>query len=213
MGIKAGPKIVTNGLIFDLDAAVSRSYSGSGLTTYSIISGVGGSLLNGTGFSAINGGSFFFDGTNDYIRFTNSDIMGSVYTQNIWFRKNNTNTGLLADTGYAGALIYSNKIEFYYTNVSPYFLSANYTFTNGIWYCISLVRGATSKEIYLDGGLLASTASTDMYDTSGTNFIIGSNNGSVEFFIGNIAQVQIYNRALSAQEILQNYNATKGRYR
>jgi hypothetical protein len=31
-------------------------------------------------------------------------------------------------------------------------------------------------------------------------------------FTGNIASVQIYNRALSATEVLQNYNATKSRF-
>jgi hypothetical protein len=51
-----------------------------------------------------------------------------------------------------------------------------------------------------------------MYDAPGTNFVIGSNGGNSEFLNGNISQVQIYNRALSAQEISQNFNATKGRY-
>ena len=212
MGIISGANLISDGLVYSLDAANFRSYSGSGLTSYTMITGLGGTLINGTGFSSQNGGSFYFDGTNDYIRYSNSDILGSVYTQNIWFRRNSVNTGLLADTGYAGALVYPNKIEFYYTNVSPYYLTGNYNFVSGVWYCVSFVRGSSTKEIYLNGNILASTASTDMYDAPGTNFIIGSNGGSVEFWNGNISQVSVYNIALSAQEIKQNYNATKKRY-
>jgi hypothetical protein len=67
MGVKSGPRIVTNGLIFDLDAAVSRSYSGTGLTANGLIGGIGGTLVNGVGFTSSNNGSFIFDGSNDYI--------------------------------------------------------------------------------------------------------------------------------------------------
>jgi hypothetical protein len=205
--------IVTNGLVLYIDPSKPSSYAGSGNTIYDISgSGKTGTFTNGPTFSGLNGGSIVFDGSNDYILFPNSDVMGSVYTQNIWFKKNSSNVGLLVDTGYAGALVYSGSIVFYYTNVSPYTLTAYYSFTIGAWYCLSLVRGSSTKEIYLNGNILASTASTDMYDAPGTNLTVGSNGGSQEFLNGNIGQVQIYNRALSAVEVQQNYNATKGRF-
>ena len=205
--------IVTNGLVFNIDASKSNSYAGVGNTIYDISgSGKIGTLNNGPTFSGLNGGSIAFDGSNDYILFPNSDVMGSVYTQNIWFKKNSSNVADLADAQYSGALVYSGSIVFYYTNVPPVTLTAYYSFTIGVWYCLSLVRGSSIKEIYLNGNILASTGSTDMYDAPGTNFVIGSNGGNSEFLNGNISQVQIYNRALSAQEISQNFNATKGRY-
>lgn len=86
MGIKAGPKIVNDGLVFDLDAAVSRSYSGTGLTANGLIGGIGGTLVNGVGFGATNGGYFIFDGTNDYIEAPHSssiNISGSI-TLDVW---------------------------------------------------------------------------------------------------------------------------------
>ena len=138
--------------------------------------------------------------------------MGSVYTQNIWFKKNSSSVSDLADAQYSGALVYSGSIVFYYTNVPPYTLTAYYSFAIGVWYCLSLVRGSSVKQIYLNGNILASTGSTDMYDAPGTNFVIGSNGGNSEFLNGNIAQVQVYSRALSSTEILQNYNALKTRY-
>ena len=67
MGVKAGPRIVKDGLIMYLDAANTRSYSGSGLTANGLIGGIGGTLANGTGFGTTNNGFFIFDGTNDYI--------------------------------------------------------------------------------------------------------------------------------------------------
>ena len=205
--------IVTGGLVFNIDASKSNSYAGVGNTIYDISgSGKIGTLTNGPTFSGLNGGSIAFDGSNDYILFPNSDVMGSVYTQNIWFKKNSSNVGDLADAQYSGALVYSGSIVFYYTNVPPYTLTAYYSFTIGVWYCLSLVRGSSTKEIYLNGNILASTGSTDMYDAPGTNFVIGSNGGNSEFLNGNIAQVQVYNRALSAQEITQNYNAVKNRF-
>ena len=69
MGVKAGPKVVKDGLVFALDAAVSRSYSGSGFTIYDLRSGTGATLINGVGYSSVNSGYFSFDGTNDYINF------------------------------------------------------------------------------------------------------------------------------------------------
>ena len=205
--------IVRDGLVFHVDASKPNSYAGVGNTIYDISgSGKIGTLTNGPTFSGLNGGSIAFDGSNDYILFPNSDVMGSVYTQNIWFKKNSSSVSDLADAQYSGALVYSGSIVFYYTNVPPVTLTAYYSFAIGVWYCLSLVRGSSVKQIYLNGNILASTGSTDMYDAPGTNFVIGSNGGNSEFLNGNIAQVQIYNRALSSTEILQNYNALKTRY-
>jgi hypothetical protein len=212
MGISYNTSIVTDGLVFAIDAANPRCYSGSGLTVNGLVSGIGGTLVNGVGFTSSNYGSFFFDGSNDFIRVSNNDLLGSVYTQNIWFKLNNTGSYSLADTSYSGSLIYSSKVEFYYTNISPYYLSANFNFLTNNWYMINLVRGINVKSIYVNGNLIGSVNSSDSYDTPDTTLFIGGNKGGSEFMNGNISQVQIYNRALSQQEIIQNYNATKGRY-
>lgn len=212
MATFAEPNLVTDGLVFHMDAANSRCYSGSGTITSALVSGMGGTLFNGVGFTTDNSGSFFFDGTNDFIRFSGLDILGSIYTQNIWFKRSNTGNYLLCDTTYSGAIIYSNKVEFYYTNVSPFLLSINYNFLTNRWYMISLIRDTNVKSVYLDGNLLGFVNSSDSYDTSATNFFVGSNGGSSEFMNGYISQIHIYNKALTQQEIQQNYDATKGRY-
>ena len=78
MGISAGPSGVSDGLVFQLDAANLRSYTGTGLTANGLVSGIGGTLVNGVGFTSSNNGSFFFDGTNDYIPIGS---LGTFYNQ------------------------------------------------------------------------------------------------------------------------------------
>ena len=73
MGIAYNTSIVSSGLVFALDAANSRSYSGSGITVNGLISGFGGTLVNGVGFTSTNYGSFFFDGSNDYLEIADND--------------------------------------------------------------------------------------------------------------------------------------------
>jgi hypothetical protein len=65
--------------------------------------------------------------------------------------------------------------------------------------------------LYLNGVLLATTAYTTSISTSGIGRISGYDNGG-EIWNGNISSVMIYNRALTATEVLQNYNATKSRF-
>ena len=78
MGIAYNTSLVTDGLVFSIDAANPRSYSGSGITVNGLVSGIGGTLFNGVGFSSANNGSFFFDGTNDQISTANIDLSYTV---------------------------------------------------------------------------------------------------------------------------------------
>jgi len=70
MGLAHSPSIIADGLVFYLDAANTRSYSGSGLTVNGLVGGIGGSLVNGVGFTSSNNGSFIFDGSDDGIYFS-----------------------------------------------------------------------------------------------------------------------------------------------
>ena len=74
MGIAYNTSIVSDGLVFALDAANSRSYVGSGLTAYSLVNTFNLSLNNGVGITSSNAGMFVFDGTNDSITSTDYNI-------------------------------------------------------------------------------------------------------------------------------------------
>jgi len=211
MGIAYNTSIVSSGLVFAVDAANSRSYSGSGTSAMALVSGMGGTLYNGVGFTSLNSGSFVFDGTNDILKFTGVDIFGSVYTQCAWFKMNTIQPSLIVDGGYAGTVAYNGRFDFYYTDVPPYYMNAFVTLTTSSWYYVCSVRGANQKQVYVNGNLINSVNSSDSYSCPYNYIQIGSNNGS-DNLNGNISQVQIYNRALSAQEIAQNFNATRDRY-
>jgi hypothetical protein len=88
MGLKHHPRVVTDGLVMYLDAANTRSYSGSGLTANGLIGGIGATLVNGVGFGSTNNGSFVFDGTNDYLDCGNFLDNPTDFTVTAWVNLN-----------------------------------------------------------------------------------------------------------------------------
>ena len=85
MGLAHSPSVISDGLVFYLDAANRRSYSGSGLTVNGLIGGIDGTLINGVGFTSTYGGSFTFDGTNDQILLNSVILSGSQdFTISAW---------------------------------------------------------------------------------------------------------------------------------
>lgn len=210
--IAYNPRIVTNGLVLCLDAGNIKSYPGSG-TVWTDISGNGnnGTLVNGPTYSSANGGSIVFHKANlEYIQGSMSGIV-SAFTTNTWFN------------------VTSNSSEQHFTNISPstqfYVASAALRTSNygalvggsilaNTWYMASQVRAADGTAVlYLNGvsvatGTLPANGATSYYRV-GT--YVGSLNTAYSLD-GNISVSQIYNRALSASEVLQNFNALRGRY-
>lgn len=224
MGTKYNPRIVTNGLSVYVDAANTRCYSGSGNTWYNLATGAIGGTMVGVGYSTLNGGYFNFTGSQ-YMTFASTPPVGQstlsstveifAYRINtggfeVMFGGGNTNTNLAYYLGQrAGS---SNLMNAYYNND----LDASTPTTNVSWnhYIATYDYGTGRRATYYNGTLLAQNVS-GVTNTSASVFMIGAFNllGSpTYYFNGRIAFVKIYNRALTAQEILQNYNATKSRY-
>jgi hypothetical protein len=215
MGLKHHPRVVTNGLVYYLDAANSRCYSGSGLTANALIGGIGGTLVNGTGYSSANSGSFFFDGTNDSLEF--SSYTPDANTVNIWVNLKSLQNGpiiFVGDDTYNSGLwswsffAFSSLFYFRASTTSQYFTEVPQFNT---WINYTLIRndGSNVSIAYKNGvffGSLPDSTTLNPY----SNMRIGRSAGNFANF--NLGQVQIYNRALTAQEVLQNYNATKKRY-
>ena len=87
MGIAYNTSIVTSGLVFSIDAGNVRSYSGSGITAYGLVGGLGGTLVNGVGFTSSNSGTFSFDGSNDYINIpTTTGLDSTNVSWSFWYR-------------------------------------------------------------------------------------------------------------------------------
>jgi hypothetical protein len=216
--------IVTNRLVMYLDAANTRSYPGTG-TTWTDLSQYksNGTLTNGPTFSSTNGGGIVFDGTNNFVLLTSGAALltqTSNITMEIWFYK--TGTGLnyrLFYNGNSGANGYG-----FYTGVcsTPTTLlgilfggvACNVVSTTvaiNTWYhAVFTNTSGNVNTLYLNG-VSVSTA-TQTYAAPTTETTIGAATNASNAYAGRIAIAKLYNRALTATEVLQNYNSTKARF-
>ena len=232
MASKGGPDIVENGLTLFLDASNIRSYPGSG-TTWSDLSGNGnnGTLTNGPTFSAGNLGSIVFDGTNDYVTVANASSLNpsNGISVSVWVKFtstiNNTRQMLVEKHTSPGSGWWfageNNKIVWLILGTSggeKYIdLTNNTSLISGIIYNIVGTYDATGSTLKLyvngrdDGGTILGGGSG--LSSSSNPLIIGKQhnwgNGPSSITMFNTS---LYNRALSAAEVLQNYNATKSRF-
>jgi hypothetical protein len=218
----ANGKIVTSGLVLALDAADRNSYSGSG-TTWNDMSGNNnnGTLINGPTFSSANGGSIIFDGIDDYINCGNNTILNlnDNYTISIWLKTSTLiNQAIIQRYLNGGAYPgYSIDINRTTTGTIDIYTGGNWYINNGsninnnTWNHIVFTINLTTATFYKNTN---STSFSVVASTTNPNdtLFIGCLEGNTGFFSGNIAQTLIYNRALSAQEVLQNYNAQKSRF-
>lgn len=207
--------INTDGLLLNLDAGSLLSYAGSGNSWFDISgNNNAGLLVNGPTYSGSGvTGALVFDGTNDYVTL-GKDILSTVYTISAWFMLGDQASNriqIIFDSSYSGILMNKNGGEFYYKNVSSYLLNFSYSFNFNTWYNITAVNASNKKSIYVNGSLVASIFDNSSYEPV-NNFVIGSNSGNVEFLLGKVAGVIAYNRALTASEIYQNYDAMRTRY-
>jgi hypothetical protein len=203
--------IVTSGLVLALDAGRTLSYPGSG-TTWTDLSGNGnnGTLTNGPTYSSANFGSLVFDGLDDYVNCGTPSISVGKITVNAWVKINagsiNQHVVDSASNAWHLAILFDNRP--YFWNGSVYH-QASPILTVGQWYMLTGVQG-TTLDIYING-VLGQSIATDVSVTTNT-VNLGRYQGGGRQLNGNIAQASIYNRALTAAEIQQNFNATKGRF-
>jgi hypothetical protein len=217
MGVKAGPRIIQNGLILDVDAAVPRSYSGTGLTANGLIGGIGGTLVNGVGFGTTNNGFFTFDGSNDYINFANSStVQQSSGTLSVWVRASSPGAfyrGIVAKQGAYG-LFFLNGALIAYDWTADLARTTEIDIADNTWKNVALTyqSGVSNGTfIYLNGVSVLTTTITIQSQVA--NLFGGAEANAGQYAACQISSFNMYNRALTAQEVLQNYNATKGRYR
>ena len=221
MSYKYGPSIVTDGLVFYVDAANDKSYPGSGTTWTDLIGGNDGTLINEPTYDSANGGSIVFDGTNDRVDVSNistSDFSGEA-TLLCWLACN-SNSPNESQTGIFGFGSSSNRSHYTWTNGNAYFD----TFRNARVDNFSLssldrttphLLAITTKsggdwKLYQNTTLVktATAESTIVWD----NATIGADGGEQWRFQGKFFLFSLYNRELSAAEINQNYNALKNRF-
>ena len=209
--------IVTSGSILRVDAADPLSYSGSG-TTWSDISGNGRdlTLVNGTAFNS--NGYFDFDGVNDYVTGSNSGLGtgNPAFTLEIWANFDTINTGRwwLAVLGQynSGSLHWIGN-----STTSTGFGEWNGGQTspalsgNGVWQQIVTTFDGTTLQSYVNG-VTSGASATTTFNMTNSYINIGLRLGNEKYYNGQISVISLYNKALTATEVAQNYNALKGRY-
>ena len=219
-----GPRIVSSGLVLCLDAANKRSYPGTG-TTWSDLSGNGntGTLTNGPTFSVGNMGGIVFDGVDDYCRvqnFTSMNVQGPG-TVTYWGKFSNlgsagvpktalTITNGLGTSALQVGLRDAQGIVWKAGGVT--LLSYNTPTLNRItqW---TLTFDNSNLQMYIDGILTNSTTSAVAQTATAADFYLATfGTHALEAFSGTIYSSAVYNRVLTAAEILQNYKATKSRF-
>jgi hypothetical protein len=220
MAVAYNPSIVTDGLVFQVDAANIKSYSGSGTNITNLSnSSYTGVLNNGVGFTSNNNGVFTFDGSNDYISFLPNDIFNigtGDFTLLAWHKtsnKSNYSTIMSLDDGNGtGYLLYTSINSGVLRNwVAGAPKNGNIDICTGVWNLVGLTRTSGLCTQYVNGAVDTTFTASGVLQISGRTLSIGQNAGYY-YYNGNISTVQIYNRSLTQQEILQNFNATKGRY-
>lgn len=228
MGISAGPDIITNGLVLELDAGDRNSYPGTG-TTWRDLSGNSnnGTLTNGPTFNTGSLGNIVFDGVDDYAGCgTFTGLGSSSRTIEIWCQVlalspsgNRRVFTLSADEAINDTPAYT--IGFSTTTASlgwgfggpPYngYVS-NQSFALSTWMCLVGSINVNTMTAYKDNVLVNTVTNTGTVGANPIGQVARYNAAYGQYGNVRIGNIRVYNRALSAAEVSQNYTAMKTRF-
>jgi hypothetical protein len=208
--------VIQRGLVLHLDASTTGSYPGSETKWYDLSGNLyNGTLTNGPTFSTTNGGCIVFDGSNDYVELNNNSIISGnqSFTIESFYTITGANGGALFGNygpGYTSNTIWFSGQYGIYINGSCY--ASSHPITSGTHHMVATRDSSGVVKLYLDGSL-SNTATLNASIGTPISYRIGTDAGSTqEPFAGNLYNMRVYNRNLSENEVLQNYNIQKGRY-
>ena len=222
MAFNYSPRVITDGLVMCLDAANTRSYPGSGTAWADLSrSGINGTLVNDPTFNSANGGSIVFDGANDYVDCGNpSTLPINTGTICVWFKTSSPGSsfrGIITKQNNYG-LFTNSSVLITYDWGNAAIRSTGINIADGNWRYITLSftnnTGTPSNNamIYVNGISILTTTIKTLANNVNLELGRGGSGSPEQVINGNLGLTQIYNRTLSATEILQNYNATKTRF-
>ena len=226
-----GGPAVTSGLVLQLDAGNVSSYPGSG-TTWSDVGGAySGALTNGAAYSSDDGGVIRLDGTNDYVNIGDHSSLrapiGSAITIQMWAKISSAtaNDGLFSKQfgaasydGFSLVTGNNNKLQLNMNGAvvnGIYASGSNNVWTTNTWYLFTaIVHFGGNSKVYVN--------TSKVIDVNNAESSMPSPNAPLRIGQGiqdsaghpamDVGQFYFYNKALTEQEITDNYNATKSRY-
>jgi len=213
--------VVTTGLQLYLDAGNVSSYSGSGTAWNDLSSnGRNGTLTNGPTYSATNGGSIVFDGSNDYVQCTGS-LTVTAATFVTWIRRNGNQgqyDGILFSRGTNTTGMNfqtSNQLGYHWNDAgNTYNWQSGLTIPDATWCMIAVSVTSTAATAYLCQTSGTTTATNTVNHSSSVlnDIKLALDDAAARYFNGNIAIAQLYNIALSAGQVSQNFQADRARF-
>ncbi len=219
------PPIVTGNLVAYYDAGNPASYTGSSTTWYDLSTYGNHATFNGTTYSSDNNGCITFDGINSYVQTPSLYGTGtSTFSQSIcvWVSPNDIDGNIVMVQNPPGNWnmppIVASGSKFRGKYWSNNFMFSS-TYTNNDWYYVCVIFDyENSRQVFYVNGQQVDIQNGVSYVSSGEDnyFFLGKSNpgaNNTGYFAGRIAALQVYSqKALSASEILQNFNATKSRF-
>ena len=211
--------IVSEGLIFNMDAANRASYPKTGTTIFDTKNlSHSGSFKNDVAFnSSPPNFEFGLDGVDDYIEFNNTSTINEPLTISFWYYTDNgSQIGQLLSRGSDDYEVYQhtngNALWTYIGGKTP--SGTKISVVTNSWTNVTFTVVGDVQYSYQNGILdKTNTLSGTPSFTNSQPFTIGRRSQTnVQHWDGSIASIQLYNRPLSANEVLHNYNALKGRF-
>jgi hypothetical protein len=222
MAYFTGPNIVTDGLVYAVDAGSERSYPGTGTTVTDLVGSSNGVLENGVGFDSANGGSWSFDGVDEYITLPfNSSLDVDYLTVQVFIKSTfaigpNSRHYVFSGLSHRWAIIVdeANTLRWYVNTTAGVseITWVDSSVSEDVWMDITCTFSGSKSRIYVNGVSVASASHTGTIQTASTY-------GRLMDYLGNgfetegLASIfRIYNKALTDAEVLQNFNAQKSRF-
>lgn len=212
--------IISSGLVLHLDASMFNTISG---TSWFDFSGLGntGTLVNSPTFNSSNLGYLAFNGSNTHVTIPNNTALDTqTPSVEVWVKTNNTNqNGFWFEKGVVNTQ-YSlfqegTSIVWRQASLSQYTTTSTYLNTTD-WAHIVGTYQSGERKTYINGTLVTSDAQTGTVLTNSGGMSIGVYGGLSGargyYYSGHLSIVRVYNRVLTASEVLHNYNINKHRY-
>ncbi len=209
------PNIVTTGLLVNVQAGNTSSYPGSGSTWTNLVDGTTYTITGGS-YDSANNGSIVFNGTSTVVPIGTPLSAGASYTLEAWVFASNVSSSHNIISSASNVFWVSSGV-LYGGIAGSFALVSSSSFPTGVWKHVALTfsDSTNTMTLYINGSQVNQNTNVTQSFTGGEILRIGSHVSGVtptSFWNGKISQARVYNTALTATNILNNFNATKGGY-